>query len=186
MTCQLISRYAGEIFRGAWRNIFPNGAFVSWRKFNRKFSLNRGFTVAELVVSVGIFSILTAVAVPQFVAVQPGMRLNGAARQVLGQLMWARAKAVEQNNNFVVSFPDNHSLTILDDKNNNNVADVGESIKTLDIQTDYYDTTVNKAGGPDPLFYARGTAGGTTTLTISNSSGTRTITVRSTGVVKID
>jgi type IV fimbrial biogenesis protein FimT len=141
----------------------------------------------EIITVLGIMSILFAVAVPKYVALQPGIRLNGAAREILAQLMWARAKAVEQNNNYVISLPNNHSLSILDDKNNNGALDAGESTKTIDIQTDYYDATVNKGGGqPDPTFYPRGTAGGNTTLTVSNSSGSRTVTVSITGVVKIN
>lgn len=146
-----------------------------------------GFTVAELMVSVGIFAVLSAIAIPNFMAFQPGMRLNGAAREVLAQLMWARAKAVEQNNNYLVSFPNNYSLLILDDKNNNGTADAGEWTRTINIQTDYYDVTLSKGGGhPDPNFQPRGTAGGTTTITLTNSSGSRTVTVNLTGVVKID
>jgi type IV fimbrial biogenesis protein FimT len=156
-------------------------------KFRLTCSDNKGFTLAELIVWLGVFGVLAAIAVPEFVAFQPGLRLNGAAREILAQLMWARAKAVEQNNNFVVSFPSNHSLSILDDKNNNGVADTGESTKTIDIQTDYYDTTVAKGSGqPDPVFRPRGTAIGNTTLTVSNSSGSRSVVVSVTGVVKIN
>jgi type IV fimbrial biogenesis protein FimT len=148
---------------------------------------NWGFTLLEMITVMGVMSILFAVAVPKYVALQPGIRLNGAAREILAQLMWARAKSVEQNNNFVVSFPSNHSLSILDDKNNNGAADAGESTKTIDVQTDYYDATLSKGGGqPDPTFYPRGTAGGNTTLTVTNSSGSRTVTVSVTGVVKIN
>jgi type IV fimbrial biogenesis protein FimT len=148
---------------------------------------NKGFTLAELIVWMGVLGILAAIAVPQFAAFRPGLRLNGAAREILAQLMWARAKAVEQNNNFVVSFPSNHSISILDDKNNNGIADAGESTKTVDIQTDYYDATLTKGGGePDPIFYPRGTAIGNTTLTVANASGSRTVTVSVTGVVKIN
>ncbi len=157
---------------------------ICW-KAKRVLGNNKGFTLAELMVSLGVFAILTSIAVPQFTALQPGMRLNGASREILAQLLWARAKAVEQNNRFAVSFPDNHTLLILDDKNNNGVADVGESIKTVDIQTDYRDVTVTKSGG-DPTFHSRGTAVGTTTLTVSNASGSRTVTVSLTGIVKIN
>jgi type IV fimbrial biogenesis protein FimT len=146
-----------------------------------------GFTIAELIVWLGVFALLTAIAVPNYVALQPGLRLNGAAREILAQLMWARAKAVEQSNNFVVSFPTNHTLLILDDKNNNGLADAGESTKTIDIQTDYSDATLAKGGGqPDPIFYPRGTAAGATTLTVTNSGGSRTVSVSATGVVKIN
>jgi prepilin-type N-terminal cleavage/methylation domain-containing protein len=148
---------------------------------------NSGFTVVELAASLAIFAILAAIAIQRFVAFQPYMRLNGAAREVFVQLMWARAKAVEHNNRFLVSFPTNHSLNILDDKNNNGVADTGESITAVNFQTDYSDATVSKgAGDPDPTFYARGTAGGSTTITVANAAGSRIVTVYSTGIININ
>ena len=165
----------------------PKFGFLNVGKFKVTWSGDQGFTIAELIVWLGVFGILASIAVPGFVAFQPGFRLNGAAREIFADLMWARAKAVEQSNNFVVSFPNNHSLLILDDKNNNGLADAGESIKTVDIQNDYYDATVSKGGGqPDPIFYPRGTAVGNTTLTVTNSSGSRTVTVSATGIVKIN
>lgn len=155
--------------------------------FELRVTDSAGFTIAELIVWLGVFAILSAIAIPQYIAFQPGLRLNGAAREILSQLMWARSKAVEQSNNFVVSFPSNHTLLILDDKNNNGIADFGESTRSVDIQNDYSDTTFEKGGGqPDPVFYPRGTAAGATILRITNSSGSRTVSVSATGVVKID
>jgi type IV fimbrial biogenesis protein FimT len=144
-----------------------------------------GFTMTELMVSVGIFTILVAIAAPNMVANIPAMRLNGAARQVLGDLMWARAKAVNENNQFVVTFPNNTSYTLLDDDNNNGSANGGEWTKTQNIQTNFTDVTLAKSGG-DPTFSPRGTAAGATTITLTNSSGTRTVTVSITGNVKIN
>jgi type IV fimbrial biogenesis protein FimT len=154
---------------------------------NGKTSLGQpGFTVAELLVGCAIFGVLAAISVPQFVAFQPQMRLNGASREVFGQLMKARAKAVEENNNYVVSIPGSQSLSILDDNNNNGTADVGETSSTVSIQINYPDVTITKATGhPDPVFLPRGTAQGSTTLTLTNSAGSRTVTVNLTGVVKI-
>ena len=138
---------------------------------------NSGFSVSELLTVVGIFSILAAIAVPNYNAQREVYRLNGAARVVLGDLMWARTKAIQENNQFVVSFL-NNSLRILDD---------GTEIKNRNFQVDYPGVTVVKDGGdPDPVFSPRGTAGATTVINVTNPSGTRTVTVRITGYVKID
>ena len=48
---------------------------------------HRGFSLGEILVAVGIFSILAAIAVPQFTAFRPMNRLNGATRQIYGELM---------------------------------------------------------------------------------------------------
>jgi len=153
----------------------------------KKLRTKRGFTVTELLMGCSLFGIMTAIAVPRFVASQPAFRLNGATRDVFAQLMRARGLAVEQNNNYVVSLSNNHTLSILDDNNNNGTSDGGESTTTVDLQLSYPDITVSKGTGqPDPTFLPRGTTQGNTTLTVTNSAGSRTISVNITGVVKIN
>jgi hypothetical protein len=133
---------------------------------------------------VSIITIVTAIGVPSFLAFQPGFRLNGGGREILGKLMWARSEAVERNSTYVVTFPDNHSLQIFNDTNLNGSWDTGEWTQTIDIQTEYSDVTFS-ASGSNPTFNGRGTASGSTTITITNSSGTKTVTVSPTGNVKI-
>jgi len=154
------------------------------RKLKRVLIENSGFTVIQLLGALALMTVMIAIGVPQYVALQPGMRLNGAAREVLGKLMWARSKAVEENNQWVVTFPTNHTVQLLDDTNNNGVADAGESTTTVDISTDYPGVTLSKSGS-DPTFSTRGTAGGSTTITITNTSGSRTVTVNAAGNVKV-
>lgn len=154
------------------------------RKLKRVLIENSGFTVIQLLGALALMTVMIAIGVPQYVALQPGMRLNGAAREVLGKLMWARSKAVEENNQWVVTFPTNHTFQLLDDTNNNGVADAGESTTTFDISTDYPGVTLSKSGS-DPTFSTRGTAGGSTTITITNTSGSRTVTVNAAGNVKV-
>ena len=157
------------------------------QKRNDQRSSQSGFTVAELLVGCALFGILAAISVPRFIAFQPALRLNGATRDVFAQLMWARARAVEENNRYVVSFPDNHTLSILDDNNNNGAADVGETSTVIDVQLSYPDITIAKGGGdPDPVFLPRGTTQGSTTITVTNSAGSRTVSVNITGVVKVN
>lgn len=145
-----------------------------------------GFTLPEMMVSIGIFALLIGIAVPNMVATMPAVKLDGASRQLLGDLMWARGKAVEENNQFVVTFSnDNKSYTILDDTNKNGSADAGEWTKTQNIQTNFSDVTLSVTGA-NPTFSDRGTAGAATTVTLTNSSGTRTVTVSVTGVVKVN
>jgi type IV fimbrial biogenesis protein FimT len=153
----------------------------------KRFFVQSGFTLLELLAGCALFGILTAIAVPSFTAVQPSLRLNGAARQAYGRLMWARSQAVDQNNQFIVSLANNHTLSILDDNNGNGSADVGETVTTVDIQLAYPDVTITRGlADPNPTFLGRGTTLGTTNFTVSNSAGSRTITVNITGVIKIN
>ena len=156
---------------------------MSWRKVLSHLGNDKGFTLGQMMGAITVMTIVMAVAVPQYAALQPGMRLNGAAREVLGKLMWARAKAVEQNNQWVVTFPTNHTLTILDDKNGNGSADAGESTQTFDIQTDYSNVTLS-SNVSSITFTARGT-GLAAIVTIANAAGSKTVTVSATGNVRI-
>jgi prepilin-type N-terminal cleavage/methylation domain-containing protein len=137
------------------------------------FADRRGFTLAEILVAVGVFAILVAIAVPQFLALQPTSRLNGAARQVYSELMWARSKAVSENSSYVVTFPTAQTMQI-----------AGSTTKTVNIQTLYSGVTVSSSASTI-TFTARGTTDVAPTITLTNSGGTRTVTLRITGSASI-
>lgn len=145
-----------------------------------------GFSLIELMIVLAIMGILSAIAAPNFMTFMAERRLNGAARMVMSDLMAARQRAVTQNNEFKVSFnASNHQYTILDDDDNDGIADGGEATEVRDIQTDYYDVTFSASA--NPIFYPRGTAGMTTvTLTSSRTGTSKSVTVAITGRVKID
>lgn len=155
-------------------------------RLKRLYVDKRGFSLGEMLVVTAIIGIVSAVAMPSFIAMQPGMRLNGASRAVFGKLMWARAQAVEENITYSVTFPNNHTMTIVRDANANGAADVGETTENVDIQTDYADCTFTiTSGDTTPNFLGRGTTNGDTVITISNTAGSRVITVTLTGNIKI-
>ena len=142
-----------------------------------------GFTLIELMVTIAIMGVLAGIAVPNFLSYMPKYRLNGAARQVMGDLMAARMKAVKENNRFRVFFlSNNHQYKILDDDNNNNAEDIGEWTNIKDIQSEYSDVTFSATA--NPIFYPKGTAYGTT-ITLTNSAGSKYVKVAITGRVKI-
>ena len=100
-------------------------------RYHRLLTDRRGFSLAEILVAIGIFAILAAIATPQFIAFRPKNRLNGAARQIYSELMWARSKAVNDNSSYVVTFPTNQTMQI-----------AGSATKTVNIQTEYSDVTL--------------------------------------------
>jgi prepilin-type N-terminal cleavage/methylation domain-containing protein len=133
----------------------------------------RGFSLGEILVAVGVFSILAAIAVPQFVAFQPRLRLEGATRQIYSELMWARSKAVNDNSSYVVTFPTNQTMLI-----------TGLTTKTINIQTEYSDVTLASSAST-VTFSSRGTADVAPTITLTNSVGTKTVILRITGTASI-
>jgi len=137
----------------------------------------------EMMVVITILAIIAAIAIPNFMSLLPGMRLNGAARQVMGDLMAARMKAVTLNRRTKVFFDSGTQYRICDDDDNNGTVDDGEGdVVTRNIQTDYNDVTLSSTA--EPVFQSRGTATGTT-VTLTNSSGSKNVTVAITGRVKI-
>jgi prepilin-type N-terminal cleavage/methylation domain-containing protein len=146
--------------------------FIS--KLKQKITDRRGFTLGEILVVTAIFGILAVISVPQFMALQPSLRLNGAARQVFSELMSARMKAVNENTTYTVSFPNNHTIQI-----------VGSGTRTVDLQTLYSDDVTLSSTQSAIQFSSRGTADVAPTITITNSAGSKTVTVKITGAVSI-
>jgi len=141
--------------------------------FGKRLTDIRGFSIAEILVAISLFGILAGIAVPQFTAFRPKNRLNGAARQVYSELMWARTKAVNDNTSYVVTFPTNQTMQI-----------AGSTTKTVNIQTEYSDVTLSSSA-TTITFSSRGTSDVAPTITLTNSGGSKTVTIRITGTASI-
>ncbi len=63
-----------------------------------------GFSLIELLAVVGIIAVMSAVALPNIVQYAKTYRLNGALREVAGEMATARTKAIVGNVNRGVSF----------------------------------------------------------------------------------
>jgi type IV fimbrial biogenesis protein FimT len=132
-----------------------------------------GFTLYEVIVVMVLISIVSAISILNYMAWIPGIRLNGAARQVMGDLVAARMASVKENVSVVVMHLDNHSYSVT----------VGSgTASTKDLQPNFPGTTLNFTS---VLFSSRGTTS-PRSLTLQNSSGIKTITVAITGRVKIN
>jgi type IV fimbrial biogenesis protein FimT len=144
---------------------------------------NEGFTTIELLLVVGLMAILMSIAALSYLSMRPAMRLNGASRQMMGDLMMARMKAVNENNDFKVIFIDSQQYQILDDDDGDGTIDAGEWSTTKDIQDNYPGVTLSAS--TDPTFFPRGSANNAT-ITLSNMTGSKTVSIGNTGSVKIN
>jgi type IV fimbrial biogenesis protein FimT len=144
-----------------------------------------GITVVDLVIGVAVIGILAAIALPNLQPLLITYRLNGAARQVMGDLMAARMKAVSQHRPYRLFFTDSATYTICDDANADGSVDNGEGTATVrDLAVTYPGVSVTST--TDPQFTAKGMASGTSTITLTNTSGTKSLTVERTGQVSIN
>ena len=141
------------------------------RRFKTRLVVNsRGFTIIELMVVTAVFAILTAIAVPQFRALQPKFRLDGATRQVFSELMSARAKAVNENTTYTVTFPNTYTVQI-----------VGSATRTVNLRT-LFDTDVTVSSSAATIHLSsRGTSDVGSTITVSNAAGSKTVSLKITG-----
>ena len=145
-----------------------------------------GFTLIEMMIIIAIMGIFAGIAIPNYLSYMPKHRLNGAARQVMGDLMLARMQAVSLNHRVKVFFYSNHEYKICDDADNNDTVDDGEGdVQLRDIQREYSDVTFDLSKTDDPVFSSRGTATNVT-ITLQNSSESKDISISIAGRVKIN
>ena len=124
----------------------------------------RGFTLIELMATLGVGGLLMIIAIPAFKNTLPGLRLNDAARQVATELQQVRMKAIAQSIPHQINFSTTTYIvqrcngTCANDSGSGNMA-IPEGI------------TITPPG-TSPQFQTRGTVPAATTIRLSNGTTT--------------
>src|ERR1700738_2902597 len=71
---------------------------------NHRFVRSGGFSLVELLVVIGIFGLMVAVATPYFLKIGRHYRLLGQVHEIQSTLMEARMQAIKRNQQVVVQF----------------------------------------------------------------------------------
>ena len=145
-----------------------------------------GFTVSELMVTIGLAGILMGIAVPSLLAWLPTLRLNDGARQVAVDLQNARMTAVSQSLPFGLNFAAAGATTyvIFQDADNDGVYDnPGDPVIRGPINLPQGITATDAR---TMVFQPRGIANGGT-INLGNGTGTtQNIQVSIVGGVRVD
>jgi prepilin-type N-terminal cleavage/methylation domain-containing protein len=136
---------------------------------------SKGYSIPEVLVVMAVMGILGAIAVPDFSKWSLSRQVDGESKKLSLDLMLARISAIKNNNNVVVRFnnPAANQYTVHNDTNSDNVVDVGETFKTVPlnsrIQFGFFGAGINDPDGA-PVVNPISLTGGVTTLTF-NSRG---------------
>ena len=76
---------------------------------------NSGFSLFELMTTIGIIAVLAAIAIPNVIAWRSGSKFQGVVENVRGDLQLAKLKAVQENGVVTVLFFDDGYRVFTDD-----------------------------------------------------------------------
>ena len=141
-----------------------------------------GFTLVELLVTMAIIGIVSSVTAVNVVREIPRYRLTNAASQLAWTFRGLRMRAISHHHAVHVTFTNTHVYTVWTDRNDNGLSDSGE-VQTIDIHGAY--PGVQVAATADPTFDPTGTVTNLPTITLTNPTGSKTLTINLLGEVTI-
>jgi len=153
--------------------------FVPRFQNRHMFLCERGLTLAELLLTVALFSVLLSIAIPNWSTLTPGYQLDSAARQVATDLQSARNRAIAQYRRYRVVSVTSTAYNVEREQMPGGSYVVFTGPKALPSGiTSSFDNT--------PVFQTRGNVSPGATVTLTNSKGqTRQVEVSQSGKIEI-
>jgi prepilin-type N-terminal cleavage/methylation domain-containing protein len=107
----------------------------------------KGFTLAEVAVTLSILSIMAAISIPTYISWLPKHRLITSVRQIYDDLNLAKMEAVKNNQDvFVKFYRATETYSVYLDSNNNGTLDTGTDFalkKNVALEQDVTITSTN-------------------------------------------
>jgi prepilin-type N-terminal cleavage/methylation domain-containing protein len=147
----------------------------------------RGFTLPELLVTIGIISLLLAASWGRLQSVLRQHRLTGATNQITTHLRLARERSVAEGNDYIVTFRlASNDYQIWDDEGNDGVAGPADVRTVYAVPDGIQLRSASFFAANRVILQADGTANATGSVQIGNGENSRTINVlASTGKVTV-
>lgn len=135
----------------------------------------KGFTLVEVLIAIGILVILSAIAIPQMRGIIESYRLNGAARVVWSDMQNAKMTAIKTNQSITVTFV--NTTTYSHPRPND-----PRGAFTRNLANDYPNVTI-RSSGESTTFNSRGMVD-PTTITVSLSGRQKEFKIAWTGRIE--
>lgn len=151
-----------------------------------------GFTLIEMMIVIAVFGILAAIAIPAFMSMLPGMRLNSSARDIFVAMNLIRMQAVAKNTIGIIEFDSgNNTFTAwVDDgaAGQNGVLDTDDTSQSGSMETGVFISSITIPSNRFE-YNSRGLPAitpGEYGVTLTNSKGeTQQVQVNALGIVKM-
>jgi type IV fimbrial biogenesis protein FimT len=145
---------------------------------------NKGFTLAEVLVTIGILGIMAAISIPSYISWLPRHRLQTSARQIYDDLNLAKMEAVRRNTNICITFStaNNNYRVFVDPDSNGVYASPPDTILKDNVALE---NSVKISNTTTIAFNNRGMAASIGNVNVTNPTGTMRISVITTGNISI-
>ena len=151
--------------------------------------MKKSFSLAELIITMAVIGILTAILVPAISSYLPFWRLNGSARLIVNKLRQAQEEAVTIQNQHLIRFnptasPCTYELIKID-IDENTLETIETVLETITMPTNVTLSLDPTIADNQIIFSADGGPSSNGNLTVTLGDASKTINVSPAGVIRL-